>query len=290
MIRRILTHPGSAHKDDFLACCVLVHLHAAPVVRRDPTGADLADPETCVIDVGGEHEPARNNYDHHQFPSEHPPLCALSLVLQDLGLYDDAKAFCDWLEPAEWLDCLGPNETARKLNVDREVITQLLSPIDVTLLRRFAGTKELTEADPVWQVMRMVGEDLLGYLRSLRACLTRIGEHAQWWQISNSGGDGAPLEALFMQRSEPLPDEPSFGLGRYIEEQNKEDRVIAMVYPDRRGDGYGLSRFNDDQRMNFTRITDCEDVHFAHARGFVAKTSATDPDRLRELLAMAFVG
>jgi hypothetical protein len=31
------------------------------------------------------------------------------------------------------------------------------------------------------------------------------------------------------------------------------------------------------------------DVHFAHPRGFVAKTSASDVERLRELLAAAWV-
>jgi len=30
-------------------------------------------------------------------------------------------------------------------------------------------------------------------------------------------------------------------------------------------------------------------VHFAHARGFVAKTSTTDPTRLQALLALAGV-
>lgn len=287
MIRQILTHPGGAHKDDFLACCVLIHLHNVPVVRREPTDADLADVDICVVDVGGEHEPKRNNFDHHQFPRESEPLCALSLVLQDLGVYDDAKAFCDWLEPAEWLDCLGPNETARKMDISREALTQLMSPIDVTLLRRFASVAELTEADPIWQVMRMVGEDLLTYLKSLRARLTEIGQIAEWWTLSD---DDDKLEALFIPRTDPLPDEPSFGLGRYIEENGKEESVIAMVYPDRRGNGYGISRFNDDQRMDFTRVTGEEDVHFAHARGFVAKTSATEPERLQQLLRQAFCG
>ena len=287
-IRQILTHPGGAHKDDFLACSVLIHLHGVPVVRREPTDADLADPGTCVVDVGGEHDPTRSNFDHHQFPREDVPLCALSLVLKDLGLYEDARAFCDWLEPAEWLDCLGPNETARKLEIPREAITQLNSPIDVTLLRRFAATTELTETDPVWQVMRMVGGDLLEYLQSLRARLTEIGEQAKWWKVCTENANG--LEALFLPRAEPLPNDTSFGLGRYIEEQGKQDNVIAMVYPDRRGAGYGMTRFNDDQRMDFTRITDEEDVHFAHARGFVAKTSATDPERLQVLLAKAFIG
>jgi hypothetical protein len=65
--------------------------------------------------------------------------------------------------------------------------------------------------------------------------------------------------------------------------------VAGLVYPDRRGKGFGLSRHNDHPRLDFTRIADCEDVHFAHARGFVAKTSASDPARLRELLGQAWV-
>ena len=40
-IRRVLTHPGSAHKDDFLACCVLLHHYPVPIERREPTEADL---------------------------------------------------------------------------------------------------------------------------------------------------------------------------------------------------------------------------------------------------------
>ncbi|MFP4542411.1 MAG: hypothetical protein ACLFR7_12355, partial [Opitutales bacterium] len=57
--------------------------------------------------------------------------------------------------------------------------------------------------------------------------------------------------------------------------------------PDRRGEGYGLSRHNDDPRLDFTRVAAEPDVHFAHARGFVAKTSATIPERLRALVERA---
>jgi len=35
----ILTHPGSAHKDEFLACCVLLASSPGPIVRREPTEA-----------------------------------------------------------------------------------------------------------------------------------------------------------------------------------------------------------------------------------------------------------
>jgi hypothetical protein len=72
-----------------------------------------------------------------------------------------------------------------------------------------------------------------------------------------------------------------------VTEQGLDDRVVALIAPDRRGGGYGLSRHRDHPRLDFTRIKAEPDVHFAHQRGFVAKTSATDPQRLRQLLMLA---
>jgi hypothetical protein len=279
----LLTHPGGAHKDEFLACSVLLSLHPVPVVRREPTPADLADPAVCVVDVGHEHAPERNNFDHHQLPKDHPPTCSLSLVLQHLGLYDDARRFCPWLESAEWFDCRGAVTTARWLGVADDVLPKLNSPIDITLLRRFALAKRLAPGEPLWEMMRMVGEDLVSYVRILRARLGFIGQHARLWPLSPVG------KVLFVPRTEPLPDEPSLGLDEYIEEQNLVGEIVGLIYPDRRSTGYGLSRFRDHPSLDFTRIAAEPDVHFAHARGFVAKTSAHESERLRTLVTRALV-
>jgi hypothetical protein len=282
----IITHPGSAHKDEFLACSALLAVHPVPIVRREPSPADLADVNIAVVDVGHIHDPALNNFDHHQLPREHSPTCSLSLVLQHLGLYDDAREFCDWLEPAEWFDCRGPGDTARWLGVDRAVVSKLHSPIDGTLLRRFAHSAQLSPGEPLWEIMRMLGEDLLTFVRSLRERLDFIAQHAELWTLEDIGG--APC-ALFLPRTEPLPDEPSAALERYIESRGLGNRVIGIISPDRRSGGYGLSRHRDSARLDFTRIAAEPDVHFAHARGFVAKTCATDPIRLRILLSMAVI-
>lgn len=284
----ILTHPGSAHKDEFLACCVLLATAPAPIVRREPTEADLSDAAIAVVDVGDAHDPALNNFDHHQLPDDAAPTCALSLVLQALGLYEDAKAFCDWLEPAEWFDCRGPNATAKWLGVKREVTNQLHSPIDGTLLRRFAAAQEHRAGEPLWTMMQLIGTDLLDYLRSLRTRLNFIAQHAEVWTLDElADADGKIPAVLFLPRTEPLPEEPSAGLDRYVMEQGLNDRVVAIVAPDRRSEGYGLSRHRDHPRLDFTRISAEPDVHFTHLRGFVAKTTATDPQRLRALLKLA---
>jgi hypothetical protein len=261
---------------------LLAAVHRVPIVRREPTPEDLADPAIAVVDVGGEHAPERHNFDHHQFPADHPPVCSLSLVLQHLGVYEDAREFCDWLEPAEWFDTRGPNVTAKWLGVDRGTMNKLSSPIDVTVLRRFAKARRLEPGEPLWEMLSYIGQDLLDYLRELRSRLDFIAQNAVIWNVGDH-------EVLFLPRTDPVPDDPSASIGRYLESIGKGSAVAALIYPDRRGSGYGLSHHNDDPRYDFTRIEKEPDVHFAHARGFVAKTSASELTRVKELLGLAKV-
>lgn len=280
----VVTHPGGAHKDDLIATCVLIAIHGCPVARREPTAEDLADPTVAVVDIGGSHDAALGNFDHHQFPREHPPTCALSLVLDALGLYEDALQFCDWLEPAEWFDSRGPKKTAEWLGVPRAAIGRLNSPVDMTLLRRFAAQSVHTPADPLYGFMRMVGEDLLAYLRGVREDIAFVDAHSERWSVSTGAGS---IETIFLPRGAAERPEPSSGVARFIRASGIEAEIGAMVYPDRRAGGYGISRYEDDPRLDFSRVNGEADVHFAHKSGFMCKTSATDPERLRELIAAA---
>ena len=283
-IYAIVTHPGSAHKDEFLACCVLLALHPVSITRREVQNCDLDDPRLCVLDVGQRHQPELYNFDHHQFPREQTPTCSLSLVLKHLGLYEDAREFCEWLEVAEWFDCRGPVSTAQWLGVERECVNKLNSPIDISLLKRFSQSVRVEPGQPLWEIMRMIGEDLLGYVQGLRDRLIFIGKHAQLW---NLGNEGLGAEVLFLPRTDPLPDDPASGLERYVDHQGLSGRIVGVVYPDSRGQGYGLSRFRDHPHFDFLRVAKDPSVHFAHARGFMAKTSSTDPVFLQSLLVSA---
>ncbi len=287
MVRLIVTHPGGAHKDDLLAVSVLASLHRAPVVRRDPTPKELADSSVAIVDIGGIHAPKDRNFDHHHFPREHPPTCALSLVLDDLGVYEDALRFCDWLEVAEWFDSRGPNKTAEWLGVPRRAISQLNSPIDITLLTRFAQCSELAPGDTLYDFMCLVGEDLLRYLREARERINFVAENASNWSIAC--GEEECL-TVFLPRTEPPADQPSTAVANYIRAARSEDTVAAMVYPDRRGGGYGIGRYEDHPSLDFSRVEGEADVHFAHKSGFMCKTSATDPLRLKELIALSWIG
>ncbi len=281
MVHQILTHPGGAHKDDLLAVCVLIARHSAPVVRREPSDAELGDPAVAIVDIGGSHDPAKLNFDHHHFPREHPPTCALSLVLDHLGMYEEAKQFCDWLEPAEWFDSRGPGKTAKWLGVPRKAISQLNSPIDMTLLRRFAQSTELKPGETLYEYMRMVGQDLLDYLESVREKIAFADAHVKRWSLGE-------CESLFLVRTDPLPDEPSGVVKSYIRAHELGEEIAAIVYPDRRGTGYGIARYEDHPRLDFSRVEGEADVHFAHKSGFMCKTTATDPERLQALIRQAW--
>ena len=284
-IKTIITHRGGAHKDDFLACSLLVARHGVPIFRKDPTDEELADPSIAVIDVGHLHEPEKNNFDHHQFPRDYPPTCALTLVLQHMGIYEDALKFCDWLEPAEWFDTRGPKKTAEWLGVERDVISKMNSPIDMSVLRHFAKEEKHQPGEVIYELMKIIGSDLLDYLHDIRERLDLVKEHVKRWEIS-SGEE--TFSALFLPRSEDLSEDVSGSLARYIIVNELDQEIAAMVYPDSRGEGFGLARFNDHPKLDFTRVESAEDVHFAHKSGFLCKTGATDPERLKEILAGAW--
>ena len=82
----------------------------------------------------------------------------------------------------------------------------------------------------------------------------------------NQGGvrspDGPPIE------------DASGALAWRIKELELEEEVVATVYPDSRGEGYGMRRFDDSPVLDFSLLADEPEVHFTHARGFIMKTSA----------------
>lgn len=285
MISSIITHPGGAHKDDFLACAVLLFQHQVSIFRREPLESDLLDSSIAVLDVGGEHAPERLVFDHHQFPRDHVPTCALSLVLQYLGIYEDAREFCPWLEVAEWFDCRGPKDTAEWLDMDRDTLAKLNSPLDITLLKNFAAQTEHHPGEPVWEVMRMIGRDLVEFITNLRSKLNEVSQFTEVWNLKKEKNE---FKVLFLPRISSLPEGASDVLGYQVRALGLEEEIIAILSPDSRGQGYGMRRYNDDARMDFSKVEGEEDVHFAHARGFIAKTSAVNKERLQEMLIQSY--
>ena len=134
--------------------------------------------------------------------------------------------------------------------------------------------------------MKMVGSDLLDYLRQARERLDFVAARVQRWSIPS--GDSV-IETLFLPRTNEEADEPSSMLGSYIRAEKLDGVIAATVYPDRRGGGYGIGRYEDHPGLDFSRVEGQPDVHFAHKSGFMCKTSATTPERLQELVKLAWL-
>ena len=65
----IITHPGSAHLDDFLSMCLVLYRaeDIEKVHRREPTQEEINDLSIWKLDVDDMHEPDLNCYEHHQY-------------------------------------------------------------------------------------------------------------------------------------------------------------------------------------------------------------------------------
>jgi hypothetical protein len=69
--------------------------------------------------------------------------------------------------------------------------------------------------------MRWIGSDLIAYLRNLRQRLDFIAEVGEFWEIH---GETESFRVLYVPRTDPLPEDPSAGLGRFIESQLRLQR------------------------------------------------------------------
>ena len=134
--------------------------------------------------------------------------------------------------------------------------------------------------------MKMIGGKLLQYIRNLRSRIEEVAKVAEVWEI-NDGKDS--FKVMFVPREQSQIEEVSGAMGWHIKELGMEEEVVAMVYPDSRGDGYGIKRFNDRPEMDFfSKIANEERVRFARARGFIAKVEPIEIDELKELLSKAY--
>lgn len=273
-MKTAITHPGAAHRDEFMALCLLIAAgKISKILRRDPTPAELEDPNIYVVDVGLRHEPSKLNFDHHQFDRDHAPTCAITLVLEHLGIdLVQARSIWGWLEFSEKMDSKGPFATAAQLGMTPDALFETVSPIETTVLRWFESTTVVDSQEwwgygsgqgvdegRLWHLMRMVGEEKLNYLNEVVERLAFLRSNAKVTSI-----DGLTVvDATCVDRK----NNPTLGLEMFCQEWSE---VAVTVTQDDRGEGKCLFRRKDHPQVDFSRLEG--EVLFAHKGGFVAKT------------------
>ena len=259
----VVVHGGSAHRDDLLTVCVLLAQHPqAPVERRDPLAEELADPSVIVADVGMQHDPALNNFDHHQFSSDTQPICALTLVLRDMGLEQSARQVWPWMELTEVMDSRGPVVAARSLGVPRDAIAATFSPVERALLKEFSATRRLSCDDELHTRLRKLGRGMLDELSTIPARLRVLAVRAVQLKI---GG----LDALDLRN---IDDPPLLGVELFCKSEAPD--TALFITRSERDSGWSLVRRNDHPSVDFRRLQGHSAVTFIHPTGFMAALRA----------------
>ncbi len=268
---KIIAHPGSAHKDDFMAVSVLLAtLGNAKVYRREPTSEDLADPKTYVVDVGMEYSPELHNFDHHQ---DRSLPCAFHLVMKHLGHHDAAMLMFVWYPHMSMMDVRGPYKTAEHLGIDSSVIFASSSPIDGYILSRFSRLESLSGKDLLYQFMKELGKDLIAMIDRKMKRLERLKVEAEVVPVKH-------YKAITCS----IDDSPKLAMELYMRYLNNE-RIVMSITPSVRGEGWELLRLDDHAAVDFLTIEDHPEIRFVHANGFLAKTRTRLP--LEEVLQLA---
>lgn len=272
--RSIITHPGAAHRDEFLACAILVYTYPdCPVFRRDAEAQDLLNPATMVVDQGRVFDPFNSNLDHHQFPRDAEACCSLTLVLKVLGLEELAREIWIWLEPTEVLDSKGPNVLADRLGTTADTVKKLISPVEGFLIRRFEKETAIMPGSLTHELLRELGEYLLEGLTKIRDRMDRLDREARFFQVKSK----QVIDLRAISRTE----QPTLGVETWCKKRQHDPAV--SVSQDDRGEGLALYRRNDAPGVDFSRLEKEPQVHFAHPQGFIAKTVAgADPVPLLE--------
>lgn len=273
-MHKIIVHPGSAHKDDFLAVSVLLAtLEEALVYRREPTRQDLEDSDTYVVDVGMELCPEKHNFDHHQ---DRSLPCAFHLVMQHLGHHNAALRIFVWYPQMSMMDVRGPYKTAEHLGIDADVIFASSSPIDGYILSRFSKLTELNPQDILYQFMRALGRDLMAMIERKTARLERLKQEARIVAVKH-------YKAIASEISES----PKLSMELYLRHLANK-RIVMSITPSVRGPGWELLRLDDHAAVDFLRISDHPQIRFVHANGFLAKTHTRLPlEQVRKIAALA---
>jgi hypothetical protein len=285
---RIVTHNGSAHRDDFLACCVLLfHEYATnmaqPVIeRRMVTSSDLDCRRTYVIDTGGKWEPELLNFDHHQADVRVVERCALDLVLEHVMGADTYRGFSranDWLRLTTVQDTRGSTEAALFVGATPRTYAVTRSPVELYMLKWFANASVVHADSALYAAMREIGRGLLASVPDVKAQLRAL----------RSIPGPVEIGGVLLWDIRPAWDSDDRHSFAVVNEMASNLAVDVVVGHNLRHNKVGLYRQEwASSKLDLSKLEGHPKFHSAHQNGFYAVVSADVKDfELIEMVTMA---
>lgn len=315
---KIITHGGKAHLDDFVSCALAIvdavwrHIEFGKrsdhpitlsaaiaetiqdtiIYRRDPTAEELEDKDVLVLDVGGQYDPRKGNFDHHQLPKGSKD-SAMTLFAANIGLpnggfdgsvYEPGNQFptdslaefmetaFPWFRTRAEVDSCGPFATAKAKGVEWETVSSFLGPFEDMILGQFEEERiPMNRIMLIDQLATMIMKKFDTYYH----VASSVNYDHPWW--SDRDFTIADFTAANPEDVEVCSDM----ITKYVNG--------VAIFHDNRGDGLTLLRLKDDPRIDFTKVKDDKEVIFAHAGGFVAKTKSKDLNEAWRLIESAYI-
>lgn len=315
---KIITHAGKAHLDDFVSCALAIvdatwrrmefgersdhpiTLSAAIaetiqdtiIYRRDPTAEELEDKNVLVLDVGGQYDPRKGNFDHHQLPKGSKD-SAMTLFAANIGLPDGSFAgsvyepgspfpvdslaeFMEiafpWFRTRAEVDSCGPFATAKTKGVEWETVASFLGPFEDMILGQFEEERiPMNRIMLIDQLATMIAEKFDAY----RRVTSTVKRKSPWW--------AEDLIILDFTACDPKDAEAVSDIIT-----GREEGGVA-IFHDNRGDGLTLLRLKDDPKIDFTKVKDDPEVAFAHVGGFIVKTKSKNLNEACRLIESSYI-
>jgi len=287
---KIVTHPGRAHRDEFLACCIAArHIDkltgSVPAIERRMVGStDLADPSIWVIDTGGAFNAELSNFDHHQMTGG--TRCAFDLVLEAVVGSLDADAYrghSPWMAVMSIHDNRGAQAGADALGMDMPTYMSTRSAVETAMVGWFGGLAQVHPESPLSYAMREIGRQILNEAESLSASHSNLLEAAappfmcgalKVWDLRGTWTEAQTMAVAV------------------INQAAKSRNVDVVLSNEGRSSGYGLYRTGRaTAKLDFRRISSEQYVTFVHQTGFYAVVHQDVSDiRLAELIEQSAIG
>ncbi len=274
----IITHPGSAHLDDFLSCCLVVNKsgNIKKIKRKEPDKAEIKDPAIWKLDVGERLDPEIKCFDHHQDGMNEE--CTLSLLLKNWGLWSIANEVHKWLNIVVVNDTKGPKEVTKQLKISFKAMGALDSFVERTILDLFKKQKEIKKESLLFSLMEIIGQNFFALIDEYATVMEKVNEKLEYKTING-------VQSIFCY--EGLTH--SSTLLRIIRDKMIEKwpnlKGGIAVYPNKRVKGtIALRRYDDDERVNFSRISNYDKVVYSHPAGFFISVEQMTKDQLEQYI------
>lgn len=264
----IVVHPGDAHMDDFIACClILAKVGLTDIKRHVPDQIDeVENHRVYTVDVGAFYSPDHHAFDHHHDPDLG---CSATLVAEYFSL--DTSCF-SWWKTMDMMDLQGPFATSKALGTTWDVVSKFQSPLHLYMLELFGAEVEHDKWCWLVKFMRSLGEDLFRRSESYNTHIENIGrlvtliniKDLQWALVNSDNIEG--LEGWI---------------------RKNDEEVAGIICHDNRGTGLSLIRRADHPRVDFRRVKQDDGVVFIHNNGFIMKMAARSLSTARRYIEQA---